>query len=373
MPFYFRKSVKAGPFRFNFSKSGIGVSTGIKGFRVGSGPRGHYIQAGRGGIYYRATLKPQATKHNRASYNRHTHSEYLPIPPPQTAPHDGVEMIEIESGDVSAMTSVAFEDVLAEINKKSKQLRMARALPIAAISFWLILVFKVDMSLAAGLVATLIAWSVGIWLDSFKRSTVLMYDLEPSFNELYQSVIQAFDGMAASDSKWHIEAGGAVRDRTTWKRNAGASHIVRKSNTELTYKLPSIVKSNITPPVMHVGRQVLYFFPDLLLVEDGSKYGAIGYPQLRLRAEPSNFIEEGRIPRDAQIISHTWKHPNKGGGPDRRFSNNYQIPVCRYEALHLSSVSGLNELVEFSRVGVASAFAKVIRALPQNLHAISSG
>lgn len=36
------------PFRFNLSNSGIGVSAGIKGFRVGTGPRGNYVHMGRG-------------------------------------------------------------------------------------------------------------------------------------------------------------------------------------------------------------------------------------------------------------------------------------------------------------------------------------
>ena len=48
MPFYLRKSVSAGPFRFNLSKSGVGVSVGVKGLRIGTGPRGHYIHAGAG-------------------------------------------------------------------------------------------------------------------------------------------------------------------------------------------------------------------------------------------------------------------------------------------------------------------------------------
>lgn len=39
MGFYFRKSVNLGGLRFNLSKSGVGVSTGFKGFRIGSGPR----------------------------------------------------------------------------------------------------------------------------------------------------------------------------------------------------------------------------------------------------------------------------------------------------------------------------------------------
>lgn len=56
MGFYVRKSIKAGPFRYNLSKSGVGVSVGVPGFRVGTGPRGNYIRAGKGGVYYRATL-----------------------------------------------------------------------------------------------------------------------------------------------------------------------------------------------------------------------------------------------------------------------------------------------------------------------------
>src|SRR5947208_1862138 len=56
MGFYIRKAIKAGPFRFNLSKSGLGVSTGVPGFRVGTGPRGNYVHLGRHGVYYRTSL-----------------------------------------------------------------------------------------------------------------------------------------------------------------------------------------------------------------------------------------------------------------------------------------------------------------------------
>ena len=59
MPFYLRQSIRVGPFRFNLSKSGVGVSAGVKGFRVGTGPRGHYVHAGTGGLVYRKTLSPR--------------------------------------------------------------------------------------------------------------------------------------------------------------------------------------------------------------------------------------------------------------------------------------------------------------------------
>ena len=53
MGVYFRKSLRAGPLRLNFSKHGIGISAGVKGLRVGTGPRGAYLNAGRDGLYYR--------------------------------------------------------------------------------------------------------------------------------------------------------------------------------------------------------------------------------------------------------------------------------------------------------------------------------
>lgn len=39
----FRRSVKAGPFRLNFSRSGVSGSVGAGGVRVGRGRRGSYL------------------------------------------------------------------------------------------------------------------------------------------------------------------------------------------------------------------------------------------------------------------------------------------------------------------------------------------
>jgi Protein of unknown function (DUF4236) len=69
MGFYIRKSVKAGPFRFNLSKSGIGTSVGVRGFRVGTGPRGTRVFAGRNGLYYRASLGSAKRRPTQQSVN----------------------------------------------------------------------------------------------------------------------------------------------------------------------------------------------------------------------------------------------------------------------------------------------------------------
>jgi hypothetical protein len=56
MGWFFRKSIKFGLMRVNLSKSGLGVSAGVKGARVSVGPRGTYLNVGRGGVYYRQKI-----------------------------------------------------------------------------------------------------------------------------------------------------------------------------------------------------------------------------------------------------------------------------------------------------------------------------
>lgn len=56
MGFYLKKGFNIGPIRINLSKSGVGVSVGGKGLRFGCGPKGNYVHAGRGGLYYRKSL-----------------------------------------------------------------------------------------------------------------------------------------------------------------------------------------------------------------------------------------------------------------------------------------------------------------------------
>jgi hypothetical protein len=179
VPFYIRKSVSAGPFRFHFSKGGVGVSVGIKGLRIGTGPRGHYIHAGRGGLYYRATL-------GKAGRSRPSAAERPLSPSPQMTFDDGdVPMTEIESGDVMHMQDESFTELLNEINSKAGQIRMSAALA------WTGGVFGLLAGLAIGgpglflCILALPGRAIGKWLDSYRRSTVLYYDLEGDAQRAY--------------------------------------------------------------------------------------------------------------------------------------------------------------------------------------------
>lgn len=273
-------------------------------------------------------------------------------------------MVRVSSADVLELHDSRFADILAELNEKQSSTSMKAALGWvgAGLTFLAMLGGGVG-GFFAGAIITVLFMMAGAWLDSFQRTSVLMYELEADARTAYEALVETFDRISGCAGKWHVDAGGAVRDLHTWKRNAGASHVVDKRPTVFSYSLPRVIRSNITPPAIQSGKETLYFLPDFLLVVEAKKLGAVAYDDLVIHWDDSAFIEEGTVPSDAQVISHTWKHPNKNGGPDRRFSNNYQIPVCLYENIHFTSTGGLNELLQVSRSGVTQPFAEAIQNL----------
>ncbi|ESX14101.1 hypothetical protein X767_29735 [Mesorhizobium sp. LSJC264A00] len=275
-------------------------------------------------------------------------------------------MREIESRDVVEMRDETFANVLDEINARQSQTRLSVALAVLfGIAGFLVGTKLGGAAPVLGICAFVPGMLIGKWFDSYRRVSVLYYDLEKDAEAAYGRLVGAFETLTGCAGRWHVAAGGKIENLTAWKRNAGASMLVDKKPTTLTSSLPKVVRSNVTPPSIHVGRQVLFFMPDLVLVKDGNRYGAVGYADLQTQFAPSNFIETGKVPSDAEIVSYTWAHPNKNGGPDKRFKDNRQIPVCRYEALRFSSPSGLNELVEFSKTNVSQPFCQALSALAQ--------
>jgi hypothetical protein len=77
MGFYFRKRIGLGPFALNFSKSGIGISAGVRGLRAGvSSHRRVYTSAGLPGTglrfvkYYRHNHATEPPAHAASIRNR---------------------------------------------------------------------------------------------------------------------------------------------------------------------------------------------------------------------------------------------------------------------------------------------------------------
>ena len=122
-----------------------------------------------------------------------------------------------------------------------------------------------------------------------------------------------------------------------------------------------------------MGRQTLYFLPDRLLVFEASAIGAVPYGALAITKEPLRFIETERVPFDSRVVDRTWRYVNKHGGPDRRFNDNVELPVCEYEAVQFSSSSGLNEILYVSRAGAADALIRYLSIEGPRLASVTQG
>lgn len=115
MGFYFRRSSRFGPFRLNFSKSGVGASVGVKGARLTLSPKGTtYITVGRGGFYYRQNL---ASAHNRSS----PAPQYQTV---QTQPSLG----EIRTADVEELRESSKSEFIEGLNKRAQMFNPATIL-----------------------------------------------------------------------------------------------------------------------------------------------------------------------------------------------------------------------------------------------------
>jgi hypothetical protein len=361
MGFYIRKSVSVGPFRFNLSKSGIGISTGIKGLRFGVGPRGNYVHIGRGGLYYRATLPP-------SSPHAEQPNQLKPPFNPDIYSSTFAPLEDIESADVSQIVDTSSQDLLNELNQKLSKIRLW---PIAAMASVFLLGMAIYLSWPPWLLIPLILVGIVITFaahahDDLATTVVLLYEFDSEMEIAYRQLHDAAIQIAKCASVWHIEASGKVLDR---KYHAGASNLYRRNITRIHEGEPPNIKSNINAVSIGVGRQTLHFLPDRVLIYEKNRVGAIGYKELRIDVNSSQFIEDGPLPRDAEIISKTWRYVNKSGGPDRRFNNNIELPICRYEEIKLSSNSGLNELLQLSRSGIGGAFSDAISLLGKTVPA----
>ncbi|MBI6546309.1 MAG: TerB N-terminal domain-containing protein, partial [Cyanobacteria bacterium NC_groundwater_1444_Ag_S-0.65um_54_12] len=350
MGFYLRKSVSVGPFRFNFSKSGTGVSIGVRGLRVGAGPRGSYVHVGQDGVYYRATLSVR----QKAPFT----SSVEPLPPDSF--HD--DLVPIDTGNVLAMQDSSSVELLNEIRRVHQLKTLTWPVAVAAIAVILGVHYQSNSEplTACMLVIAAIVVALALYRDRISHSIVLFYDLGPAAEQAYDQLHSAADSLANCSRIWVQTASGAVSD---WKQNAGASENVRRSMALVGKNAPAILKTNIAVPFLRAAGKELFFFPDRILVVEGTTVGALDYASLQIDRSDVRFIEEDGVPADAKVVDHRWRFVNKDGSRDKRFKDNRQLPIALYEQVRLASPTGLNLVIQCSRLGASETLDSALKAM----------
>lgn len=338
MGFYFRKSVNLGGLRFNFSKSGVGVSTGVKGFRIGSGPRGNYIQMGRNGVYYKKTWgnsKSRANEHNNTqNIKKYNQNNYTPK-------SENEDLDEYTTEEICDSSSI---ELVEEIKNNYSKITLK----------WFSLLFVFNIYLF------ILSFIIFAYLDYKRKNTIIFYDIDEETEARLQQFYDAFDEITKCKRKWYILSKNYNFDS---KYNAGASSLVNRKDIIIANKVPKYIKTNVKIPCIPVGKQKLYFFPDKILIIEGKKVGALSYKNLGISVTNGNFIETEMKPWDGTVVDYTYKYVNKSGGPDRRFANNPRYPIMSYSYINFYGDNGFNECIMLSKQGVGNILKEQIEIL----------
>jgi hypothetical protein len=187
----------------------------------------------------------------------------------------------------------------------------------------------------------------------------------------YASMVRAFEDLTTCQRIWamtSVQSIDRVRERTVATRAFGRVPI------GFDFATPEIVKlSERAMRLNTASGKHLYLYPGFLMMRDeGADFALIEYRELQVDFTASRFVEEEAVPSDASVVGETWKKANKDGSPDRRFNDNYSIPIVRYADLELRTGAGLHEEFQFSHFDKASTFHEALSGHGRALAALIS-
>jgi len=191
-------------------------------------------------------------------------------------------------------------------------------------------------------------------------STVhLAIDTQDEYNRLFDNIRKAFELLTTARKKWDFTS---TRQNNRVAERTSASQSITRSEISISRKgLPILISTAPALCFHNMNGGDLYFYPGFLVVyESKQHFDLISYNDIEILFHQLRFIENETVPSDANVVGKTWHKVNKDGSPDRRFAQNYQIPIVCYGEIRFSSVSGLNEVYCFSNVEYSSLFAKAI-------------
>ena len=206
MSFYLRKSVKAGPFRVSLSRSGIGMSTGVPGLRVGPGPRGSYIRVGGHGVYYRQTLsqpRGRARTMPAVRYSPPQHHQRIPA-------SDVVLMEDVTGANTVELADASPSELISQLNGAAGHFSL---LPLVVLLCLPIITIPLAILLRAK--------------DKARRTVVAFYEVEGLSAARFQALVDCFTAMQQCAAHWHVTAQGAVVTTRQYKVNAGAASLIQ--------------------------------------------------------------------------------------------------------------------------------------------------
>ncbi|MDR6157376.1 hypothetical protein QF023_000892 [Chryseobacterium sp. SLBN-27] len=360
MAWSYRKRIKIIPgVHLNISKRGISTSIGIKGASINFGPSGTRLNTNVLGF-------SNSHRFSGNSQQKRSHPELQSIFTELSDNIFSADLHEITSQNMAGIKESILvaqkqkAELLADLHKIKKSLNFTKTKKLASYIFIYGLVNKqVVLKLNEDINAQKEAIKeTQIIIDNSALNIEVQFD-DPSKRK-YENLSNAFKNLATSHKIWDITT-AHFQDRVAARSNADT--LVNRRNTKIGFKSLSIINSNYEALYFqNVNGADLYFYPTFILMyTDNQNFAVIGIDELTMTFSSVNFTETEPVPRDSKVISKTWAKVNKNGTPDKRFKDNYQIPVVRYGRISFFTDTGVNEEYQLSNFEFTEDFAYAFR------------
>jgi hypothetical protein len=356
----FRRRTKLFPGVYlNFSKSGISTTIGVRGASLNFNKQGTYLNTGipGTGIYNRQRIGGGKSENQNIP-------AYLPVDTQVSE-----DIVSIKTEQVESTTTEGLQELkstLLDCYKERIDLNMN------------ILKAKSKLTISTGLLIISYVLILGFFIKWFKENrNQTIDDLNDLRNQLencfvnidmevdadiekrYLNLLGCYKEMLTCEKIWDITTSFANDQKVT---RSAASSIVTRRQVKFGFGNIDILKSKYD--ALHfenANGSDLYIYPAFLAIVDSQKvFGLVDIRELDFNFDGQRFIEEEKVPNDSQVIDRTWAKVNKNGTPDKRFKDNYQIPICLYGSFSLSSKTGLNAAYSMSSHEKSEKFARAM-------------
>ncbi len=374
MSWRFRKSFKLLPsVRLNLTPNGLSATVGAAPFSLHAGPKGEYANLSHPGTgrWERRRLDQPSPSLPIGGLPPALDEALIPGPQPSLLPPKYGEVTKIRSAGTEMLRSEGmadFQKLLEEAYEERAVLGKEAAACAAEADiaarryqswergFLLKRVFRRSFSERRG-----VAEATQAKLDELReqlRLTVLatQIDIDEAQAGPYYKMRDEFAALSECQKVWDTLERRSV-DRVV-ERSAASEAIAREP---LAFSLDSCDLIQWEQKVLHLPNRTggdLYIYPGFVIYRAAKKaLAVIDSREIRLAYAPVRFVEEEHVPSDTQVVGQAWAKSNKDGTPDRRFRDNYQIPIVLYGALRFTSPGGLQEEFHFSNAALAERFA----------------
>ena len=371
MSWRFRQSFKLIPgLKLNLSKTGLSASIGGAPFTVNLGPRGLYGTASipGTGIQFRQRLTSDSLTHPRHDSYEPTRLDNADEPqslPPNAFPEvdsSYAPLKEIRSASTELLTSESLkelksliqtayeehEEISSQLSKaKQEDSRATRRFKSWDNGFLFKKLFK--NAFATRMTEAEIAAARASELEEQLRLTTISTQVELAKEqaEPFFRMRDDFTALSECAAIWDIKAERATdqfRERTKATKSF--------SRERIKFSLGScdlIQWEEEIPHLKNANGGDIFLYPGFILYRASkTAFSVIDFHDVKLIAAPSKFIEEDGVPNDSKVVGQTWAKTNKDGTRDKRFADNYQIPIALYGELTFKSETGLWEKFQFS-------------------------